>query len=370
MNESRVTTPAESGPQAQVREEERNDRKERKGRKPALIMAPLLLLGLFGGLLYYARSQTRIVTDDAYVQATVFSIGPQIPGRVIEVAVASNQEVQAGQLLVRLDPEEYALKVRMASAALESARTRHEEAVIGETAAAAEEKLVNVHFAQARLDLERAEALFGKRTIPKDQYDRAVTQHRVFSAQQDVVKAGKVLARARTVSAASLLENARARLADAELLLSYTEIRSSGKGVVTNKSVEAGNIVQPGFPLMAVVDLEDLWVVANFKETQIRHLRPGLKAEIEVDSYAGMTLHGHVESIEAGSGAAFSLFPAENATGNWVKVVQRVPVKLLLDAYRPEPGGPVLRVGMSAVVTVRPEVLPFLPRLFAFLPGF
>jgi len=128
--------------------------------------------------------------------------------------------------------------------------------------------------------------------------------------------------------------------------------------------------VQPGFPLMSVVDLGDVWIEANYKETQVRRLRPGLKAEVRVDTYADRVLHGHVESLEAGSGAAFSLFPPENATGNWVKVVQRIPVKILLDDYRPEEDGPVLRTGMSALATVYPDTVPFLSRLLRFLPGF
>jgi membrane fusion protein (multidrug efflux system) len=347
-----------------------NARREEVKKRPAVLLIPLLLIGLIGAVLYYAHSQTRVLTDDAYVRATVYSISPRVPGKVIEVLVEDNQLVAAGQLLVRQDPEEFALKVRMAAASLEAARTQYEEAVTRETAAAAEDKLVAAQFGQAKLDLERAEALFGKHTIAKEQYDRAITGYRVMSAQQDVAAAKKVLAKAGTASAASLLEHARAQMANAELALSYTEIRSPGKGAVANKSVEKGNMVQPGFPLLSVVDLDDIWVEANYKETQLLRIQRGLQAEIEIDTYPGRSLRGHVDSIEAGSGAAFSLFPPENATGNWVKVVQRIPVKIRLDDYRPQEGGPVLRVGMSTLVAVYPRELPFLPRFFSFLPGF
>ena len=137
-------------------------------------------------------------------------------------------------------------------------------------------------------------------------------------------------------------------------MLSYTEIRSPSKGRVSQKAVEAGKVVQPGAPLMAIVDLEDLWVEANYKEIQLEKIRPGQQAEVRLDIYPDQVLHGHVESIHAGTGAAFSLFPPQNATGNWVKIVQRIPVKIVLDGYAPGPDKPPPRVGMSAEVTIYP----------------
>lgn len=339
-------------------------------KNPRFIIIPILVLGLAAAIVYYAHSKTKIVTDDAYVHATVYSVSPRMPGEVVEVLAATNRMVEADELLVRLDPEEYDLKVRVAQAALDAARTQYEEASIGERATKAQEKLVEAQLAQADLDLERAETLIRKNGISQEKYDRAVTEKQILAARMEVSRANVAVAKAKISSALTLIENAQTQLENAQLLRGYTEIRSPGRGIITNKSVEVGNIVQPGFPILSVVDLEDLWIEANFKETQLQHVRPGLRAEIKVDTYPGSILEGHVESIEAGSGAAFSLFPSENASGNWVKVVQRIPTKILLDNHDRNGNGPVLRVGMSTQVAVIPDELPFLPRLFSFLPGF
>lgn len=326
-----------------------------------ILMVFLLLVGLAMAGIYYGYSKTRVRTDNAYVHATIYPISARIPGTVLEVLVEDNQLVEQDQLLVRLDPEDPSLKVRMARAALASARTNHQEAQIGLKAAEAEDRLAEAKLAQAKLDLARAETLWNKGSISKEQYDRTVTQHRVLTAQRLVTRARIGAAKARIVSSETNLENAEAQLAHAELMLSYTEIRSPGNGYVSQKAVEAGKVVQPGAPLMAVVDLEDLWVEANYKEIQLEGLRPGQRAEVRLDIDPENVLRGRVESIGAGTGAAFSLFPPENATGNWVKVVQRIPVKVLLDGDAPGPDSPPLRVGMSAEVTIYPQGKPSLP---------
>lgn len=321
----------------------------------------LLLVGLAVAGFYYGYGKTRVRTDNAYVHATIYPISARIPGTVLEVLVKDNQVVERDQLLARLDPEDPSLKVRMARAALASARTHHQEAQIGLKAAEAEDRLAEAKQAQAKLDLARAETLWDKRSISKEQYDRAVTQNRVLTAQRLVTQARIGAAKARIVSSETNLENAEAQLAHAELMLSYTEIRSPGKGYVSQKAVEAGKVVQPGAPLLAIVDLEDLWLEANYKEIQLEEVRPGQQAEVRLDIYPDHVLQGHVESIHAGTGAAFSLFPPENATGNWVKIVQRIPVKVVLDEYATGPDKPPLRVGMSAEVTIYPGEKPSLP---------
>ena len=157
---------------------------------------------------------------------------------------------------------------------------------------------------------------------------------------------------AEVARAEAVLRAAQADLATAELNVEYSIVRAPTDGVVSKRSVEIGQVVQPGQPLLALVPLQDVWVVANFKETQLTRIRPGQKAEVRVDSFPGTVFVGTVNSISAGTGSRFSLLPPENATGNWVKVVQRVPVKIQLDgktAGNPQP----LRTGMSAVVTVR-----------------
>lgn len=337
--------------------------------RSVFLLVFLVFLGVICGVYYYARSQARVVTDDAYVHATLYNISPRIAGTVVEVLVDTNQNVEAGQLLVRLDPEEPELRVRLARAAQETARMRYEEALIGVKAAREEEKLVAAKLAQAKKDLKRAENLWKKKTFSQDQYDRAVTRYKVLSAQQGLTLAQSTLAEARIETSRTAVENSRVQLDNAKLMLSYTEIRTPGQGVVSQKMVEKGMVVQPGVSLLAVVDLDDVWVEANYKEIQLKRIHPGINAEVEVDTYPGRTFKGHVESLEAGSGAAFSLFPPENATGNWVKVVQRIPVKVILDDYVPGESGIRLRMGMSTEVTILPKDKPFLSRVLSFLPG-
>jgi len=192
----------------------------------------------------------------------------------------------------------------------------------------------------------------------------AARLHAVDVAKQKVVEARGTVARAEgqqgqvTVKQAEVaraeatLKQAQAELAVAELQLAYTEVRAPADGVVSKRTVEIGQVVQPGQPLLAIVPLHEVWVLANFKETQLARVHPGMRADVEIDGFPGKIFHGTVDSLSAGTGARFSLLPPENATGNWVKVVQRVPVKILLE--QKEVGNPQpLRAGMSAVVTIR-----------------
>jgi membrane fusion protein, multidrug efflux system len=348
----------------------RNGETRGRGRgRRVLLLLFLVTVAVAGTLVFLAYRGGRVVTDDAYVHATVYSVQTRVPGTVLEVRVEDNQQVESGQILVRLDPEEPEIRVRLADGALAGARMRFEEARIGVQAAEAEEKLVGARLALARKDLARIEALYDKKTVSEDRYDQAVTRHRVLASQMSVVEAKNSLARARIETSRTAVDVAENRLAEAKLQLGYTEIRAPGNGIVSKKDVEPGMVVPAGTPLMALVDLKDLWVEANFKENQIRRIRPGLKAEVEVDTYSGSVLPGTVESIEAGSGGAFSLFPPENATGNWVKVVQRIPVKVVLEGEASGASGQPLRVGMSADVTIFPEEKTPLARFFSFLPG-
>jgi membrane fusion protein (multidrug efflux system) len=184
-----------------------------------------------------------------------------------------------------------------------------------------------------------------------------VARQKVAEARGTVARAeggqGQVAVKqAEVTRAEAALKQAQADLALAELQLAYTDVRAPVDGVVSKRSVELGQVVQAGQPLLAIVPLHEVWVLANFKETQLARVRPGMRAEVEIDGFPGKVFPGSVESISAGTGARFSLLPPENATGNWVKVVQRVPVKILLE--RKEAGQPQpLRAGMSAVVTIR-----------------
>lgn len=218
--------------------------------------------------------------------------------------------------------------------------------------------------AVARVEAARRRLAQAEREAQQAEAELAARRHAVEQARQRVAEARATLARAESglhqvqvreaeVSrAAARLREAQADLAVAELAVAHTEVRAPIGGVVSKKSVEVGQIVRMGQPLLAIVPLHDVWVVANFKETQLARIHPGLRAEITVDGLPGRTYHGTVDSISAGTGARFSLLPPENATGNWVKVVQRVPVKIRLDPG--DEGNPHrLRAGMSAVVTIR-----------------
>jgi membrane fusion protein, multidrug efflux system len=200
--------------------------------------------------------------------------------------------------------------------------------------------------------------------VQQTQAELAARLHAVDVARQKVAEARGTVARAEgqqgqvkvreaeVTRAEAALQQAQAELSMAALQLAYTEVKAPADGVVSKRTVEVGQVVQPGQPLLAIVPLHEVWVLANFKETQLARVRPGMRAEVEIDGFPGKVFHGSVDSISAGTGARFSLLPPENATGNWVKVVQRVPVKILLEEK--EIGNPQpLRTGMSAVVTIR-----------------
>jgi membrane fusion protein (multidrug efflux system) len=270
------------------------------------VIAVLALL--LGGIYYSLFASTYESTDDAFIEGRIIQISPKVPSYVARVHVDDNQPVAAGAPLVDLDPRDFEAKLAQARANLTA----------GEAQAG-----------QLQLDAQRAERLVRERALSRQERDAAVAKAKTAVAQ---------------------LDQLRAAVRQAELDLSYTKIRAPEAGRVTRKSVEAGSYVQVGQALMAVVP-RDYWVVANFKETQLTDIRPGQPATITVDAYPGHRFTGHVDSIQAGAGAAFSLLPPENATGNFVKVVQRVPVKIVFDEA-PDPHFP-LGPGMSVVPSVR-----------------
>jgi membrane fusion protein, multidrug efflux system len=207
---------------------------------------------------------------------------------------------------------------------------------------------------QAEREIEQTEAELKTRRIAVDQSNQRVAEARAALARSESGRHTVDIKGAEVSRAEARLKEAHADLAHADLQLQYTEVRAPLDGIVSKRTVEPGQVVQMGQPLLAIVPLHDVWVVANFKETQLGRVRPGQKAEITVDSYPGQTFRGTVHSISAGTGARFSLLPPENATGNWVKVVQRIPVKILLDdgaAGNPQP----LRTGMSVFASIRVE---------------
>jgi membrane fusion protein (multidrug efflux system) len=304
-----------------------------------------------------------------------------VPGTVSALFVDDNQFVRKGEILVDIDGRDYAVGVREARSAFEAEQAKKtqlatqvdvavkqlQEYAFRKEAAAANLQLQEANLRQAGDDLQRARKLFERSIIPEAQREKAQTVYDVASAQVEAARKQLRQAEAAVQTQRSMIAQAEAAfktqgsvvaqkgeaLHGEELRLSYTRLISPAEGYIAKRTVEVGNQIQAGQPLMAVVPLDDVWIVANYKETQIGRIQPGQSVKIEVDGFPGRTFVGTVDSIMAGSGSVFSLFPPENATGNYVKVVQRIPVKILLDK-KSDPHH-VLRVGMSVVPTVLVE---------------
>ncbi len=321
-------------------------------KKTKLLFALVLggVVAVILSLLFFWRSLSRITTDDAYIAGRINSIASKVPGTAAKVLVVDNQAIKKGDLLLEIDPADYQSRAAEAQAALEAENARLLDAQAGISAGLAGLEVQEVALHQAELDKNRAEALFKSGVFSQEKLEKNTTAYNLAIAQ---VKSSKEqLEKARAVKGLeeSLIKQRDATLKQAQLNLSYTEIFAPTDGYVTGKAVEQGNQVQAGQPLMAVVALDDIWVVANYKETQLKQVHLGQQVRIQVDSYPGTLFTGKVESIMAGTGAAFSLFPTENALGNYVKVVQRIPVKITLDQGADQRH--ILRVGMSCIPTI------------------
>ncbi len=304
---------------------------------------------------WWRYSKTHITTDDAFIESKTYPVSAKIAGRIKEIYVTDNQAVKKGDLIAYLDPADYEVQVREAEANLVLARneTSGEYALVEATKAGVAQAMAA--FDQSKLDLERGKSLFTKEVIPREQLDRLVTQYRM--AESKLMETREKLNReeaniglAKNGGKEARIEQRESRLAQTRLNLSYTKIIAPSDGYVTRKTAEVGNVIQPGQTLMSIVDLENIWITANYKESQLTRVKPGQSVEFEVDTYPGRRFNGRVDSIMAGTGSAFALLPPENASGNFVKVVQRIPVKIaVISAADTES---VLRAGMSVVPTI------------------
>jgi membrane fusion protein (multidrug efflux system) len=342
------------------------------------VLAVIILIGAVTLFFYLRYKAGHITTDDAFVDGHIHTIASKVPGTVKKVFVKSNQFVKNGAVLVELDPADYEAKLNETSSSAGAERAKLLEAEtrikvshdkVAEMGAALETAKANLELQEASLkqaenDSRRAENLYKSGTISKDRYEKTMTAQavnlaQVKAAKEQVKQAEKAYETQKNVvkqreasktAQASTIKEKEAKQSAAQLNYEYTKIYAPTDGYVTKKSVEIGNQIQAGQPLMAVVSFEDLSIVANYKETQLEKVKPGQKVKIKVDSYPGKTFWGKVDSIMAGTGAVFSLFPPENATGNYVKVVQRIPVKIVLDKDTDKEH--ILRVGMSVVPTI------------------
>jgi membrane fusion protein (multidrug efflux system) len=357
------------------------------------IVAAVVVVLLIGGAYIWHYYSVRESTDDAQIDGHINPISPRVTGTVMNVLHDDNEVVQAGTLLVELDPKDYEVAVDRARADLANAQANATAANVGvpltqttsssqldaadagvktaerdiETAKA---KLndAQANFAKTSADLKRMEMLIAKDEISHQQYDASVAANNSAKANVDAATAAIASAesraaqaqaqaeasrtipeqmkvtRARAGAASADVQKAISALAQAELNLKYTKIIAPVTGVLSKRSVEPGQTVQAGQPLFSIVNLEDIWTTANFKETQLRNMQVGQKAKIKVDAY-GKEFEGTVESIGGATGARFSLLPPENATGNYVKVVQRIPVRIRFD--KGQDPNHQLRPGMS-----------------------
>ena len=326
-----------------------------KKQRGGIVLLIILICGAVYGVRQWVHTKTHIETDDALIESHIHSVSSRVPAMVKRVAVVDNQFVHKGDLLVELDDSDYKARVTTAAASLDMAKneTSGDYAQVESTKASI--GLAVAKLDQAKLDLRRGEALYAKEVIAKEQLERLRTAGKVAEmqlkeAQEAEHRAQAMLGISGPGSKDARVAQKRGELQTASLNLSYTRIVAPTDGYITKKSVEAGNYVQPGQALMALVTLEDAWVTGNYKESQLTDVRPGQKVEFTVDTYPGHTFQGSVESIMAGTGAAFSMLPPENATGNYVKVIQRIPVRIAIDK-RSDPEH-LLRVGMSVVPTI------------------
>jgi membrane fusion protein, multidrug efflux system len=342
---------------------------EHKGllQRPILLISGgvLLVAALVGGLVFWLNARHFQSTDDAFVDAHIVRLAPQVAGRVTQVLVNDNERVRANQPLVVIDSSDLETRVAQAEAQRAQAKAQMDNARVqiavnqaGYQQALAEVASAEAQADNARRDFDRYQTLqkSNPAALAQQQYDQAQAQARQTTAQRDsAVKAAKGKAdqikasRAELASGADQVRAAQAQLNEAGINLGYARIVAPVAGHVAQKSVAAGNYVQPGTQLLAIVPL-DIWITANFKETQLALMRVGQHVDVHVDACPGEKIQGHVDSIQRGAGQAFAILPPENATGNYVKVVQRVPVKIVLDN---PPADCPLGPGMSVEPQVR-----------------
>jgi membrane fusion protein (multidrug efflux system) len=331
---------------------------------PRVVIALAGFAAIGVGVAWWLEARDYESTDDAFIDAHMVRVAPQVTGRVAVVPVDDNQAVAAGQLLVKIDPAPLRAKLDQAEANQANAtgllaQARAQQVVVEANAdqARAQVGVAEANATNAMAGLKRSQSLIVKMAVSQQALDDAVAAARrtaaaLIAAQKglEAAEAQFGVTKSQIETAEAALRSAAAQAEQARLDLSYTEVTASEAGTIAHKNVSPGDYVQIGQNLIALVP-NKIWITANFKETQLDLMRAGQPVEIRIDAYPGQTFHGHVDSFQRGSGPAFSLLPPENATGNFVKVVQRVPVKIVFDDP-PDQGRP-LGPGMSVVPRVK-----------------
>jgi membrane fusion protein (multidrug efflux system) len=340
-----------------------------------LIAIALIVLCLAVGAWLFLPGLFRAETDDAYVEAHIETISARVPGYVQSLAIDDNSQVRKGDMMIELDPRDYRTRMDKAAADLAATRSRLEEAkarsAVADTQVGVAASEADAASANARLaadDLQRFAGVSDVRAVSSQRVDTAragaETARATLAAARHKVELAHAeadLASAQVKTAEANMAQAKAAFDQAGLDLSYTHVAAPETGSVANKLIEQGAYVQAGQTLLSLVPAM-VYVVANFKETQIEGIEAGRPVVLHVDALPDLVLHGHVDSIQRGSGSRFALLPPENATGNFVKIVQRLPVKIIID----EPPETMARLapGMSAVVSIRYSHRPFWHGMF------
>jgi membrane fusion protein (multidrug efflux system) len=386
QNQPVQPNPLQSAPPQPAPEKKNNGETLRKLNSPLFIWPAAIVLAalLYFGLVLLADTLTHESTDDAFIAGHIVSIAPRIDGQVSAVHVLDNQLVRSNDLLVEIDPADYATTLSQKQAAQLSAESNFKAAVAGyglmkvkvtTAEATAKESKADAEAAaatatKAKADFARAQELRTNETISAQEFDQAKAARdqadaNFNSAEQkaeadeskvDEAKAQLEAAKAESDAVFAQLNQSKTEVDSAQLNLSYAKIFAPGDGRVTRKQVEVGDYLQAGQQMMSIVPAE-VWVAANFKESQLRKMQPGQPALVEIDALGGRKFRAHVDSVQAGSGAAFSLLPPENATGNFVKVIQRVPVKILFD--EPLPADHTIGPGLSVTPSVQTGTFNF-----------
>ncbi|GAA4776917.1 HlyD family secretion protein [Stakelama sediminis] len=352
-------------------ETEAGEKKRPLFRRPLfwIILIGILAVLLIAGRLYYAHARKYESTDDAFIDAHIVRLQPQISGQLIWVAPSDNKHVTAGQLLAKIRPYGPAAQLAQAQAGISEADASIQQALGRLTAARAQVRQAQANAAApeadartAARDLARYEKLqsIDSSAVAATQLDQArakaqstAAQAQAARRQVESAKADVVVAQ-RGVSAAQAQKSAaEARVREANVTVGDLEIRAPISGQVVNRSVNVGSTVSPATQMMAIVP-DNIWVTANFKETQITHMKRGDPVDIKVDAFPDLKFHGHVDSFQRGAGQAFALLPPQNATGNFVKVVQRVPVRIVFD--RKDDGADWMKYPLGPGMSVEPTV--------------
>jgi membrane fusion protein (multidrug efflux system) len=335
-----------------------------KRRHPALVLVSIVLVVIIAAaaISFFVTGGGHQSTNDAYVEGRIIRISPKVSGQLISLRVDDNDAMKAGDLMLEIDPVDYQAKVDQAVAAVTAAESAVEQAKaavlradadVGEAQASARAAATE---ATRRASDYRRYATMGTDGVSAQQVETAKHASNAANDQKDAAEKKAVaaaaelnVAKTNIGSAEAQVEAAKAQLRFAQLQLQYTKVYAPESGNVTKRNVECGDFVAAGQPLLAIVR-QERWVIANFKEVQLHRMGVGQPVEVTVDSFPDTPLRGHVQSLQCGTGSRFELLPPENATGNWVKVVQRLPVKVVFEPG--QPGVDRLEPGMSAEVNV------------------